>query len=206
MWKRAFNIWFAVALVLGVAATTTAQQVTPPARAAAPPAQAPAAIGTPTYELSGGYQLLHVRDSMFPFGLNVDGARHYGALGLVAEIGFAIDSEEESGTEVSSNAWNFGVGGRWTGFNSGRVWPFAQVLIGAEVLHANVEFGGVEDSDTDTSFMFQPGVGVNFVIADGLGIVGQVDYRRTFFDEPDDVEDSVNNQFRIFIGARMILD
>jgi outer membrane protein with beta-barrel domain len=207
MWTRALNIWFAIALVLGAAATATAQQQQPPpARTAAQPAQAPAASGTPTYELSGGYQLLHVSDSMFPFGLNVDAARHYGKLGLVGEIGFAIDSEEEAGIEASATAWNFGVGGRWTGFNSGRVWPFAQVLIGAEVLHASVEAAGFDESETETSFMLQPGVGVNFVIADGFGLVGQVDYRRTFFDEPDDVEDSVNNQFRIFIGARMILD
>jgi hypothetical protein len=206
MWTRAFNVWFAVALVLGVAATATAQQQPPPARAAAPPAQAPAAIGTPTYELTGGYQLLHVSDSWFPFGLNVDAARHYGSLGLVAEIGFAIDSEEEAGIELSSTAWNFGVGGRWTGINSGRVWPFAQVLVGAEVLNVGVEFAGLDESETETSFMVQPGVGVNFVIADGLGIVGQVDYRRTFFDEPDDVEDGINNQFRIFFGVRMILD
>jgi hypothetical protein len=206
MWTRTFKVWFAAALVLGVAATATAQQQPPPARAAAPPAQAPAAIGTPTYELTGGYQLLHVSDSWFPFGLNVDAARHYGSLGLVAEIGFAIDSEEEAGIELSSTAWNFGVGGRWTGFNSGRVWPFAQVLVGAEVLNVGVEFAGLDESETETSFMVQPGVGVNFVIADGLGIVGQVDYRRTFFDEPDDVEDGINNQFRIFFGVRMILD
>ena len=51
-----------------------------------------------------------------------------------------------------------------------------------------------------------PAVGVNFIIAEGVGIVGQVDYRRTFFDEPDDVEDSINNHLRVFIGARMILD
>jgi hypothetical protein len=206
MWTRTLKVWFAAAVVLGVASTATAQQQPPPAGSAAPPAQAPVAGDTPTYELSGGYQLLHVSDSWFPFGLNVDAARHYGSLGLVAEIGFAIDSEEEAGIEASATAWNFGVGGRWTGFNSGRVWPFAQVLIGAEVLRASVEAAGFDESETETSFMVQPGVGVNFVVADGFGIVGQVDYRRTFFDEPDDVEDSVNNQFRIFIGARMILD
>jgi hypothetical protein len=196
MWTRAraLNFWFAVAFVLVAAATATAQQ------------PAPASTGTPTYELSGGYQLLHVSDSMFPFGLNVDGARHYGNLGLVGEIGFAMDSEEEAGIDADATAWNFGVGGRWTGFNSGRVWPFAQVLIGAEVLSVSAEGPGFDESDTETSFMVQPGVGVNFVVADGFGLVGQVDYRRTFFDEPDDVEDSVNNQFRIFIGARMILD
>jgi hypothetical protein len=69
-----------------------------------------------------------------------------------------------------------------------------------------VEVAGVEVSDTETSFMLQPGVGVTFVVADGFGLVGQVDYRRTFFDEPDDAEDSVNNQFRIYFGAKMILD
>jgi hypothetical protein len=156
--------------------------------------------------LSGGYQILHVPDQTFPFGLNVDAARHYGSLGLVGEIGFAYDSEDVTGGDASATAWNFGAGGRWTGFNAGRVWPFVQVLLGAEVLRVSADIGGIEDSDTETSFMVQPGVGVNFVIADGLGIVGQVDYRRTFFDEPEEVEDSINNQFRVFVGLRMILD
>ena len=61
-------------------------------------------------------------------------------------------------------------------------------------------------SDTETAFMVQPGVGVTFVGGDGWGMFGQADYRRTFFDEPDDTEDSVNNQFRVFVGFRMILD
>jgi hypothetical protein len=47
---------------------------------------------------------------------------------------------------------------------------------------------------------------INFIVAEGIGLVGQIDYGRTFLDEPDDVEDSVDNQFRVFIGARMILD
>ena len=122
---RAFNFCFSAVLLLSSAVTATAQQApaaqAPAARPAPPPPYVP---GTPTYELTGGYQLLHLRDSTFPFGLNVDGARHYGSFGLVAEIGFAIDSE---------------------------------------------------------------------------------DYRRTFFEELEDVEDS-NNQFRVFFGARMILD
>ena len=66
------------------------------ARPAPPPPYAP---GTPTYEMTGGYQLLHLRDTTFPFGLNVDGARHYGLSGQVAEIGFAIDSKDE-GTSI----------------------------------------------------------------------------------------------------------
>ena len=198
---RAFSFCFSAVLLLCSAVTATAQQA-PAARPAPPPPYVP---GTPTYEMTGGYQLLHLRDTTFPFGLNVDGARHYGSFGLVAEIGFAIDSEDEGDVELSSSAWNFGVGGRWTGFNSGPVWPFAQVLMGLGVLHTNLEVAGLEANETETSFMLQPGVGVNFVVADGFGLVFQVDYRRTFFEELEDVEDS-NNQFRVFIGARMILD
>ena len=190
MRTRALTVFVPV-LVLCAAATAGAQQ---------PPA-AGATAGTPTFELSGGYQLLHVPDRTFPFGLNVDAARHYGALGLVGELGFAHVSEDDTERKEGATAWNIGAGGRWTKFSSGRVWPFAQVLLGLEVMSGRA---GLEESDT--SFMLQPGVGINYVAGDGWGIVGQIDYRRTFFDEPDDVDNSINNQFRIFIGARMILD
>ena len=199
---RVFSFCFSAALLLCSAITATAQQA-PAARPAPPPPYTP---GTPSYELTGGYQYLHVPDQNFPFGLNVDGAKHYGSLGLVAELGWAHGSEDVTGGDASFNAWNYGVGGRWTGFNSGRVWPFAQVIIGGETLHTSINAAGIDTSDSETSFMLQPGVGINFIVAEGVVIVGQVDYRRTFFDEPDGVEDSVNNQFRVFIGARMILD
>jgi hypothetical protein len=199
---RALN--FCLALVLCMAATAAAQQQQPPTR----PAPAVTITNTPTFELSGGYQLLHVPNQTYPFGLNVDAARHYGALGLVGEVGFAYDSEDfgQGIGDLSSTAWNFGVGGRWTGFNRGRIWPFAQVLLGAEILNVNTDIAGVEDSESEGSFMVQPGVGVNLVLGDGFGVVGQIDYRRTFFDELENTEDSINNHFRVFIGARMILD
>lgn len=202
---RALPFYLPAVLVLCSALTATAQQQPAPApRPAAQPAAS--AFNTPTFELSGGYQYLHVPDQNFPFGLNVDGARHYGSLGLVAELGWAHGSDDTAGVDSSFNAWNYGVGGRWTGFNPGRVWPYAQVILGAETLHTSLEAAGIDTSDTETSFMLQPGVGVTYVVTDGFGIFGQVDYRRTFFDEPDDTEDSINNQFRVFVGARMILD
>jgi outer membrane protein with beta-barrel domain len=205
---RAFRFCFPAVLVLCTAASVAAQQA-PPARPLPPRGPLPVTrTAQPTFELSGGYQLLHLPDQTFPFGLNVDAAKHYGAFGLVAEVGFAHDSEDIAGGtgDASATAWNFGAGGRWTKFGASRLWPFAQVLLGAEVLHARAELAGIEDSDTDTSFMLQPGVGVNFVVGDGWGIVGQIDYRRTFFDEPENTENSINNQFRVFIGARLILD
>ena len=202
---RAFTFCIPAVLVLCSALTASAQQQPPPAQRPAPQ-PAPSTSNTPTFELSGGYQFLHVPDQNFPFGLNVDGARHYGSLGLVAEIGWSHGSDDSAGVDASFNAWNYGVGGRWTRFNSGRVWPYAQVILGAETLHSSFDVGGIDTSDTETSFMLQPGVGVTYVVSDGFGIFGQVDYRRTFFDEPDDTDDSINNQFRVFVGARMILD
>jgi hypothetical protein len=60
-------------------------------------------------------------------------------------------------------------------------------------------------TDSATKFMLQPGAGVVMVAGDGWGIVGQVDYRRIFLDEDEDGE-SGQNQFRVFVGIRLILD
>jgi hypothetical protein len=175
-------------------------------------AQASLTTNSPSYELSAGYQFLHLPDMNFPFGLGIDGAMHFGRLGLVAEGGWAMHSTSDDdatvgGAEVTTQMWHLAAGPRFTGFNTGRAWPYAQVLVGAAIAHASLDDDAFEDlSDTETAFMVQPGFGVTFVAGDGWGIFGQVDYRRTFFEEADDVEDSVNNQFRIFVGARMILD
>jgi hypothetical protein len=102
--------------------------------------------------------------------------------------------------------WNFGAGPRWTAMNSGGKWPYAQVILGGVAAHSSIEIAGVDISDTETAFMIQPGVGMTFVAGDGWGVFGQVDYRRTFFDEPDGTDDSRNNQFRVVVGVRVILD
>ncbi|HEY7172003.1 MAG TPA: outer membrane beta-barrel protein [Vicinamibacterales bacterium] len=166
---------------------------------------ASAQSATPTFELSAGYQFLHAPDQTFPFGVNVDGMRHYGSLGLVGEAGWARHSDDDSGATFTNSMWNFGAGPRWTGFGTGKTWPYAQALAGLAVSHTNLDVTG-GTSDTHASFMVQPGVGVTFVAGDGWGVFGQVDYRRTFFDEPAGTEHSMNNQFRVFAGVRMILD
>lgn len=193
--KNVWKVTLAAAVMHTLVANASAQSSqAPPARA-----QTGAALTTsnPTFELSAAYQFLHVPDQTFPFGLNVDGLRHYGSLGAVAEIGWAYGNNDD-GIDIPTNMWNFGVGGRWTGFGSRRTWPYGQVIIGAAVGHGG---GG----DTATSFMVQPGVGATVVSGDGWGMFGQLDYRRTFFDEPDDAE-GINNHFRVLVGLRMILD
>jgi hypothetical protein len=190
---RPLHLVLAAGLILGAASTAAAQGAAQP---------------TPTWELSAGYQFLHLPDQNFPFGINLDGAQHFGRMGLVAEAGWARHSDEVGDFEASTNMWSFGAGPRFTGFNPGRAWPYAQVIVGAVVAHSSIDDDAFDEdlSDTQTSFMLQPGVGMTFVAGDGWGIFGQFDYRRTFFEEPDDVDSSINNQFRIFVGARMILE
>jgi hypothetical protein len=189
---RALNLVLSTVLVLGFASTAFSQTA--------------ATTNLPTFELSAGYQFLHVPDQNFPFGLAIDGARHFGPLGVVGEIGWSRDSEEDLDVELTTNMFHFAAGPRWTGFGAGRAWPYVQVLVGAAVAHASLDIDDEDESETETAFMIQPGVGVTFVAGDGWGVFGQFDYRRTFFDEPDDIEDSINNQFRVFVGFRMILD
>jgi hypothetical protein len=174
-------------------------------------AQASRTTDSPSYELSACYQFLHLPEMNFPFGLGLDGAMHFGRLGLVAEGGWALHSSGDDdatigGAEVTTNMWHIAAGPRFTGFSNRPLWPYGQVLVGVAIAHSSFDFDGGDDSETETAFMVQPGFGVTFVAGDGWGIFAQADYRRTFFEEPDDVEDSINNQFRLFIGARMILD
>src|SRR5262245_48221951 len=86
----------------------------------------------PAWELSAGYQLLHVPDQTFPFGLNVDGAKNWGDLGLAAEVGWSFDKDND----LTSHVFNIGAGPRWSKRSKGRVWPFAQVLAG--IVHNRV--------------------------------------------------------------------
>ena len=193
----------------------------PPAASAAqaPAAQAAGVTGTgnaPTYEFTAGYQFLHAGEDLnFPFGLNVDAAWSYRpSLSLVGEIGWSFktqDIEDDLAIEdINLSEWTFAAGPRWNGRGGGRFWPFAQVLAGAAVARATGEVAGLDVSESQTHFMLQPGVGVNVLAGDGWGIVGQVDYRRLFVgdddDDVDDDDDNGENQFRVFVGVRMILD
>ncbi len=182
--------WLVAGVVLSTAISAYAQ-----AKPAQPGPYPPPPPPYPRFEVTGGYQLLHVPDQTFPFGLNLDGAWNGSkALGLVGEVGWATDSE----FDVRVHVWNFGAGPR---FNArpmgGKVWPFAQVLVGA--VHAR---GG---GASDTRFQVQPGGGVNINAGDGWGVVFQGDYRRVFLDE-EEFGESGQNQGRFFAGIRLLLD
>ncbi len=154
----------------------------------------------PLWDTSAGYQLLHLPDQTFPFGLNVDGARNFGPWSIAAELGWAYDKSDD----VSYHVFNMGAGPRWTHRSTAKIWPFAQVLGGFVHARASTDLSG-GDSDSQTKFMLQPGAGAVVVAGDGWGILGQVDYRRVFLDKDKDGE-SGENEFRVFVGIRFILD
>jgi hypothetical protein len=172
--------------------------------AATPPQAGAHPTGTsldPKWDVTLGYQLLHVPDQTRPFGLNVDGAVNFGAASLVAEAGWSLDT----GDSITSHLFNIGAGPRWTGRSEGRAWPFAQVLAGLAHARTSIDVAGADVTSSSTKFMLQPGVGAVFVTSDGWGIVTQIDYRRIFLDEEEDGE-SGENDFRVFLGIRLILD
>jgi hypothetical protein len=186
---------------LSVFAALSLAIVTPAYAQSRPDSHETGTILTPTWETSAGYQLLHVPDQTFPFGINVDGARNFGPWSIAAEAGWAINKSND----VTYNVLNFGAGPRWSARSKAPVWPFAQVLAGLVYTHASAGVLGLNASESTTRFMLQPGGGVVFVAGDGWGIVGQVDYRRVFLDEDKD-GDSGQNDFRVFIGVRFVLD
>ena len=218
------------ALVVMFTVSTAAAQAQPGASPAAPAPQPSASTITavPTFEIGLGYQWLRagelcaddtdaICDSSrtFPLGFAIDGVRNFGALGLVAELGWSRDAEDLlSGTDdvtVSDNIFHYAAGLRLTGHHAGPVWPYGQILIGGATLRSSVDFDNdaLDDtlggSETTTRFMVQPGVGLTIVGGDGWGVFGQVDYRRLFLDEDED-GGSGRNDVRVFAGLRVILD
>ena len=195
------------AFLAAIAAPVAAQNVAlaaqaTPAAQRPPAAAAPVPLEFPTFEVTYAYQLLHRPDNTYPFGLNVDGAWNRSkAFGLAGEVGWAINSEDDA----TQNFWHFGVGPSFNARTAGKFSPFAQLLVGSAYLHQNIEINDVDDTDSSFRFMLQPGVGVNVIAGDGWGIVGQVDYRRIFLDKEDD-GDSGENEFRVLIGVRLLLD
>ena len=191
-WLRTLAVTFAVSAAL----TTAAAAQTP----AQPPGAAP-------FETSVGYQFLNVTDdpgTTFPFGLAVDMALNSGAFGFVAEGGWSQRSEGDEPDEVSFNFWHAGSGIRWSSRSNSRFRPYAQTLLGAAFHQVKGEIGGIDQTDTTSHFMVQPGGGVHVVIGNGLGIFGAVDYRRVFLDEAIE-GDSGLNEIRLFVGFRLSL-
>ena len=190
--------WLAVGFFLSTVVSAYAQ-----AKPAQPGPYPPPAPPYPRFEVTGTYQVLTVKlpgcetdcTEVFPFGLNLDGAINTSkSFGIAGEVGWATKSIDDERLHI----WNIGAGPRFNGRPmGGRVWPFAQVIVGAEMARASGE--------SDTQLMIQPGGGVNINAGDGWGVVIGADYRRTFLDE-EEFGDSGRTAFRVLAGIRVLLD
>ena len=158
------------------------------------PARAQTPVSPPV-DASIGYQLLHLPDETFPFGVNFDvsGALNSGWR-AVGEFGFATDQQNEPGVSGDLKHYHFGAGPRVVG-SMRYVQPFAQLLAGAVHTRANLN----TTNDNDWAFMLQPGAGINIPAGNVVNIFGQADYRRAFFKEEGE------NEFRVSFGVRFAI-
>jgi len=150
-------------------------------------------------EFSAGYQVLHIPDETYPFGLSFDAAGRKAGWTGVGEFAWARDSQTEPGLSGTLNFISYGAGPRWNSAASGTR-TFAQILVGGVRASASLTRNGAPFSASTNAFMIQPGVGVVADVGPAWGVVGQVDYRRAFF------EDNGENEFRFVIGIRLALD
>jgi len=111
------------------------------------PANAQSTTKMPTFEFSAGYQWLKSTgdvDQSFPFGLAIDGVRNFGALGIVAEGGWSMDSDNTDPNDLMFNFFHVGGGVRFTARKHPRLWPYAQVIVGAAIDHTSGDIGGID--------------------------------------------------------------
>ncbi len=155
----------------------------------------------PAWTVGVGYQVLHIPDETFPFGMNFDlSARILPSTSVVGEFGFATDDQNEPGVSGNLKFYNLAGGARWVASNDrsrGAVIPFAQVLVGAVRTDADLVVNGASFNAGDWAFMLQPGVGVTVPISSTIGVNGQVDYRRAFFSPESE------NEWRFVVGVRV---
>src|SRR5215204_2876753 len=140
-----------------------------------------------------------------PFGINLDAAFPITpAIDVVGQLDWSrwSDSEVILGTsaDASANFTTFGGGIRWSGRGNPSATPFAHALLGAVRTSLGCEVAGIDCDDvigdtSSTDFMLQFGGGV-VVPVGGVGVVGQFDYRRFFY------EGEGANSIRFVVGVR----
>lgn len=146
----------------------------------------------PRLDVSVGYVVVRDQDiygRTFPVGWNVDVAtRMTRRLKIVGEVGGAYGNLDVLGTRFDLNVHTLMAGPRLSGWQSGRLAPFAHILVGGARNMASV-FG---ESSSTTMLALQPGGGVDVRLTDLIGVRIGGDYRLIL---------SSGAEFRVVIGA-----
>ena len=178
-----------------------------------------AAVPAMAQEISIGYQWQNVligEDEELgldccnaPFGINFDAAFPITpAIDVVGQLDWSRWSDSEiifgTGVDFSASFTTFGGGIRWSQRGNPSATPFVHALLGAVHTSFACEVASIDCDDvigedlSSTDFMMQFGGGVVIPVG-GVGVVGQFDYRRFFY------EDEGKNSIRFVAGIRVRL-
>ena len=166
----------------------------------------------PKLEGSILYAATHVPDRWYDVGVNIDGSVAIGAkLAVLGEVGWGRARAKDFDFERTRAAYNVTTVGGGLRYNMvGEKWtPFGQIVLGLahdtfdpRTCFLFAECVGVAYSKN--SFMFQPGGGAVYKVAENWGIVGHVDYRRALDGKLTADGDEGYNAFRLGIGIRFM--
>ena len=179
---RALPLGFLVIKVLGLSSSASAQ--------------------TPKVEISAGYQALHALNQTLPLGWYVDFAGNVNRwLGIMGEVGGAYRTKSEPISinrmvEVTSKVHTFMGGVCLSARINRRIILYHPVLIGGVHASVSADAVGVTLSPSETKFALQPGIGLNLMVTDRVGMQVAADYRRVFLGEDRGSE----NESRFTIG------
>ena len=178
---------------------------------------------SPRTEISGGYQFLTFsvdedtsldgvdNNESLPKGWYVDVAGNVNPLiGIVFQVGGNYKTFEESiaiggGTFTATadlDVYQFLGGVRLSARNNPKLVPYGQLLVGG--ITGSVELStsstipglpSLSEEESTTNFALEVGGGVNFGVAERVGIRFGVDYIRVF------AEDAGSNVFRFHVGV-----
>ena len=161
-----------------------------------------AAAQTPKVEISGGYQALHALDETLPAGWYVEVAGNVNPwFGIVGEVGGAYQTKSERisnnrPANVTSTLHTFVGGVRLTARINRRIVLVHPVLVGGAHASVSTDAVGVTSSPPETKLALQPGLGINLMVTDKVGLWVAADYRRVLLSD----NRSDENEFRFTIG------
>ena len=150
----------------------------------------------PDFDASFGWQALHSFDidETFPWGINFSGSgRITGWMGIAGDVGWnrkATDTFTNGRpTSITDRKLTLALGPRFY-FGSGRVSGFAHALVGGATGESFFETtypdGIFEESEEFSSFLLQPGLGVDIKGSSFFGLRLQLDYQWIAAEKYDD--------------------
>ena len=161
-----------------------------------------ASAQTPKVEISGGYQALHALDETLPAGWYVEVAGNVNPwFGIVGEVGGAYKTKSgqisnNRTADVTSTLHTFAGGVRLTARINRRIVLVHPVLVGGAHASVSTDTVGVTSSPPETKLALQPGLGINLMVTDAVGVRVAADYRRVILSDARGDE----NEFRFTIG------